>query len=102
MTVRSLTGSLAVLALALAPSALSAQDVKGRPAQKPMKADLGAPRPAPEMAQLKAFDGSWTCEGTMAASPFGPGGKMTSTVRSRTELGGFWQSGTVNGKSPGL
>lgn len=38
----------------------------------------------------------------MSPSPFGPGGKTTSTVRSRTELGGFWQSGMVNGTSPGL
>jgi uncharacterized protein DUF1579 len=105
MTARSLIGSLAALALAFAAPAiaLAAQDVHGRPAQKPVKAaDLGPPRPAPEMAQLKAFDGSWTCQGTMKPSPFGPGGQMTSTMRSRTELGGFWQSGTVNGASPGL
>jgi hypothetical protein len=102
MTARSLAASLAALALALGAPALSAQDVHGRPAQKPVKADLGSPRPAPEMAQLKAFDGSWACTGTMKPSPFGPGGRMTSTVRSRTELGGFWQSGTVNGRSPGL
>jgi hypothetical protein len=106
MTARSLTGSFsaAALALALVAPALSAQDVHGRPAQKPEKADLpaAAPRPAPEMAQLMAFDGSWTCEGTMKPSAFGPGGPMTSTVRSRTELGGFWQSGIVKGMSPGL
>lgn len=100
MTARSLVGSLAALAL-VAPVAF-AQDVRGRPAQRPVRADLGPPRPAAEMAQLEAFDGSWTCEGTMSPSPFGPGGKMTSTLRSRTELGGFWQSGMVHGTSPGL
>jgi hypothetical protein len=104
MTARSLAGSLSALALALAAPAVSAQDVHGRPAQKPVKADLAAaaPRPAPEMAQLKAFDGTWSCTGTMAPSPMGPGGKLTSTVQSRTELGGFWQTGTVKGTSPGM
>jgi hypothetical protein len=104
MTTRTLHRPLAVAALAVALSSASAQDVKGRPAQNPVKADLAAaaPRPAPEMAQLKAFEGSWACQGTMEPSPFGPGGKMTSTVRSRTELGGFWQTGVVKGASPGL
>ena len=69
MTARSLAGSLAAVALAMAVPCTFAQDVKGRPAQKPVKADMGMPRPAPEMAQLKFFDGSWTCEGTMSAEP---------------------------------
>jgi hypothetical protein len=102
MTAPSLAGSLAALALALAGPAVLAQDVRGRPAQRPVKADLGPPRPAPEMAQLAAFEGNWACEGTMSPSPFAPGGKTTSTVRSRTELGGFWQTGEVHAKSPGL
>jgi hypothetical protein len=101
MTRRSIAGSLAV-ALAAAVPCTFAQDVKGRPAQKVVKAEMGAPKPAPEMSQLKFFDGSWTCEGTMSPSPFGPGGKMKSTVRSQADLGGFWQSGVVKGTSPGM
>jgi uncharacterized protein DUF1579 len=102
MTARSITGSLAAVAFAVAVPCTFGQDVKGRPAQKPVKADMEVPKPAPEMSQLRFFDGSWTCAGTMSPSPFGPGGKMTSTVRSQTDLGGFWQSGTVKGTSPGM
>lgn len=102
MTARSITGSLAVAAIAMAVPCTSGQDVRGRPAQKPVKAEMSMPRPAPEMSQLSFFDGSWRCEGTMSPSPFGPGGKMTSTVRSQADLGGFWQSGTVKGTSPGM
>ena len=46
-----------------------AQDVQGRPAQKPVKAEMSMPKPAPEMAQLKFFDGSWTCDGDDGAEP---------------------------------
>jgi|SRR5688572_21241466 hypothetical protein len=60
------------------------------------------PKPATEMSQLKFFDGSWTCDGKMEASPFGPGGPMKSNVKSHTDLGGFWQSGVVKGTSPGM
>jgi uncharacterized protein DUF1579 len=102
MTARSITGSLAAAAFAVAVPCTFAQDVKGRPAQKPVKAEMSMPRPAPEMSQLKFFDGSWACAGTMLASPMGPAGKMTSTVRSQSDLGGFWQSGVVKGTSPGM
>jgi uncharacterized protein DUF1579 len=60
------------------------------------------PKPAAEMSQLKFFDGSWTCDGKMEPGPFGPGGPMKSTVKSHSDLGGFWQSGTVKGSSPGM
>jgi len=60
------------------------------------------PKPATEMSQLKFFDGSWTCDGKMEPGPFGPGGPMKSTVKSQSDLGGFWQSGVVKGSSPGM
>jgi hypothetical protein len=47
------------------------------------------------MSNLKIFDGSWTCEGKMEATPMGPAGTMKSTVKSQADMGGFWQSGTV-------
>ena len=56
------------------------------------------PTPAPEMAALKAFDGSWTCEGYVPAGPMGPGGKTKGTVKSGADLGGFWQSGIVKSR----
>ena len=61
-----------------------------------------APKPAPEMASLKFMEGSWTCAGTMPASPFGPGGKTTSSVSIHNDLGGFWQSGTVKASGGGM
>jgi hypothetical protein len=54
------------------------------------------PKPAPEMAQLKTFDGSWSCAGEIPAGPMGPAQKTQSTVKVHTDMGGFWQSGTVN------
>jgi hypothetical protein len=54
-----------------------------------------AMKPAAEMSNLKWFDGNWTCEGTIPPGPMGPGGKMTSSVKSHVDLGGFWQSGMV-------
>lgn len=107
MIAKSTMRLLAAMGLAAAPFTF-AQEAKGKPAQKPVKAEkpakpeMAMPKPAPEMAQLKFFDGNWTCTGTMSASPFGPGGKMTSSVRTHSDLGGFWESGVVKGTSPGM
>jgi hypothetical protein len=101
MIAKSTMQLLAAVCLAAAPCTF-AQEVKGKPAGKPAKAEMAMPKPAPEMAQLRFFDGNWTCTGTMSPSPMGPGGKMTSTVRSHSDLGGFWQSGVVKGTSPGM
>ena len=60
------------------------------------------PKPAAEMSKLDYFEGDWTCEGTMFPSPFGPGGKMTSTARIKDDLGGFWQTGMIKGNSPAM
>ena len=54
-----------------------------------------APKPAAEMANLAWFDGNWTCEGTAEPGAMGPGGKVSSTVKSQADMGGFWQSGTM-------
>jgi hypothetical protein len=75
------------LVLALAVSPVLAQEM---------------PKPAPEMAKLDYFEGSWTCEGMTKDSPFGPGGKITSTATIRDDLGGFWQSGTIKGSMPNM
>jgi hypothetical protein len=101
MTAKSTIAVLAAVWLAATPCTF-AQEVKGKPAQKPAKADMAMPKPAPEIAQLKFFEGSWTCTGTMSASPFGPGGKMSSSVRTHSDLGGFWESGVVKGTSPNM
>jgi hypothetical protein len=54
-----------------------------------------AVKPPAEMANLEWFAGNWTCEGKAEASVLGPGGKVSGTVKSHTDLGGFWQSGVV-------
>lgn len=57
------------------------------------------PKPAPEMAGIAYFEGTWACSGTMHESPMGPAGTMTSTADIRRDLGGFWQTGTIKGKA---
>jgi Protein of unknown function (DUF1579) len=58
-------------------------------------AQQGPPKPAPEMANLKYFAGSWTCSGDSPEGPFGPAHKTQSTVNVKSDLDGFWYSGTV-------
>ena len=85
MTMRATFGILATAAVAaLVPCAV----ILAAP-------DQSAPKPAAEMANLKVFDGAWTCDGKSEASPFGPAGTSKGSVRSHSDLGGFWQSGTV-------
>ncbi len=60
------------------------------------------PKPAPEMAQIAHFEGSWTCEGKMFETPMGPAGTMKSTVEMRRELNGFFQIGTIKGTSANM
>jgi hypothetical protein len=55
------------------------------------------PKPSPEMAKLDFFKGNWTCQGKVNESPMGPAGTMNSTARVQSDLGGFWQSGSVKG-----
>lgn len=54
-----------------------------------------APKPAPEMAQVKYFAGSWTCSGEAPASPFGPAHKTQTTMMLKLDLDGFWYGGMV-------
>jgi hypothetical protein len=53
------------------------------------------PKPAPELANVKYFAGSWTCSGDAPASPFGPAHKSESTLMLKADLDGFWYTGTV-------
>ena len=43
--------------------------------------DPTAAKPGPEQKNLARFVGDWKVEGTMEASPLGPGGKMTATEK---------------------
>jgi hypothetical protein len=42
-------------------------------------AQMTPPKPAPELKKLDFFLGSWTTEGDMKPSPYGPGGKLTGS-----------------------
>lgn len=55
----------------------------------------GPPRPAPEMANLKYFAGTWKCNGDSPAGPFGPAHKTQSTLTLKSDLDGFWYSGSM-------
>lgn len=63
-------------------------------------AQQGPPKPAPEMAQIAYFEGSWACSGKMFASPMGPAGDMKGSVEVRKDLDGHFQTGVVKGTSP--
>jgi hypothetical protein len=54
-----------------------------------------APKPAPEMSQVKYFAGSWKCSGDAPASPFGPAHKTQSTMTLKLDLDGFWYAGMM-------
>ena len=93
MSARVIATLFAAAALAaVAPAAFAQADKK---AEKPM---MAPPKPAAEMSNLKFFDGSWTCSGEGAMEPGGAMMKMETSVMSHSDLGGFWQSGTVKGK----
>jgi hypothetical protein len=62
---------------------------------------MAHPTPAAEMANLKIFGGNWSCTGEGAMEPGGAMMKMDSTVTGKSDLGGFWQSGTVKGAAMG-
>jgi len=53
-------------------------------------AQMGPPKPAPELQKLNYFAGSWTSTGDMKPGPFGPGGKFTESGRSEWMEGGFF------------
>jgi uncharacterized protein DUF1579 len=55
----------------------------------------GPPKPAPEMANLKYFAGTWKCSGDSPAGPFGPAHKTQSTITLKSDLDGFWYAGSV-------
>jgi hypothetical protein len=101
MTARSITATFVAAAFAaLSPHAF-AQSAADKKMDKPAGA-MAQPTPAAEMANLKFFGGSWSCSGEGAMEPGGPTMKMSSSVSSHTNLGGFWQSGTVKGTTAGM
>ena len=54
-----------------------------------------APKPAKELEQLKAYEGSWTCAGSVPDGPLGPAHKSNTIVKFRKDLDGAWVTGRV-------
>jgi hypothetical protein len=50
----------------------------------------GPPKPAAEMKAEQWFVGTWHCQGTQHAGPFGPEGKVASTLKMKLDLLGHW------------
>lgn len=94
MRARSITAAFVAAAFASVAPCVFAQGAADKKTDKPA-APMAPPKPAAEMANLKIFDGSWSCSGEGAMEPGGPMMKMNSAVESHTGLGGFWQVGTV-------
>jgi len=88
MTTRSITAILAAATFAAVVPCAAAPDAP--------------PKPAAEMSNLKVFDGNWTCAGEALPGPMGPGGKMTGSVKSHADFGGYWQSGMVKSSMTGM
>ena len=53
-------------------------------------AQMGPPKPGPELKKLDYFLGTWTSEGEMKPGPMGPGGKFTSSGKGEWMEGGFF------------
>ena len=48
------------------------------------------PKPGPEHAKLEYFAGTWTMEGDLKPSPWGPGGKFTGSDHNEWMSGNFF------------
>jgi hypothetical protein len=59
-----------------------------------------APKPGAEVKKLDYFVGSWTVDGTVAAGPWGAGGKFSSTDTTEWMPGSFFIEGHVDFKMP--
>src|SRR5271157_4956265 len=53
-------------------------------------AQMGPPKPGPELKKLDYFLGTWTSEGESKPSPMGPGGKFTESGHGEWMDGGFF------------
>lgn len=53
-------------------------------------AQMGPPKPGPELKKLDYFLGAWTSEGEAKPGPMGPGGKFTESSHSEWMDGGFF------------
>lgn len=62
----------------------------------PSNIPVAPPAPPRELAQLKPYEGKWTCEGRVPVAVFGPVHNTKSTVVVASDLDGFWYTGSVD------
>jgi Protein of unknown function (DUF1579) len=53
-------------------------------------AQMQPPKPGPELKKLDFFAGTWTIDGTMKPTPYGPGGPITESEKCEWMEGGFY------------
>jgi hypothetical protein len=58
------------------------------------------PKPGPAHKRLAYFVGTWTSEGEMKESPFGPAGKLSTKERTEWFSGGLFLVGHIDEKGP--
>lgn len=63
-------------------------------------AQMTPPKPGPEVKKLDYFVGTWTTEGTIAAGPWGQGGKFSGTDTMEWMPGNFFLEGHSDYKMP--
>ncbi len=63
-------------------------------------AQMGPPKPGPELKKLDYFVGTWNATGDIKASPMGPGGPMTMQADAKWMDGGFFVVMNNSYKSP--
>ncbi|MBC8131741.1 MAG: DUF1579 family protein [Deltaproteobacteria bacterium] len=66
--------------------------VAAAPPAAPPPAMPVAPKPAPELEQMKVLEGNWRCDGRAPASPSGPEHAYKSTWKFKRDLDNFWWS----------
>ena len=84
---RTLRITAIALALAMLPGAVHSLEQK---TTVQATGAIAAPKPAPEMAQLKYLLGTWRCEGTDFPSLLGPQHRIQRVITTRMDFDGFW------------
>ena len=87
--------------LALGMAAMIAATVSSsvaQPTTKPSPPAAARPSPAPELDQLKYFEGEWTCTGQINAGPARTPHVTQAVLQVKKDIGGFWYTGRYEEK----
>src|SRR5581483_5339397 len=81
--------SLALFARLYAPASAIAQNETAPAAQPSNGVATAQPKPGPELEKLNYYVGTWKGEGETKGGPFGPAGKLSSSISCEKFAGGF-------------